>query len=127
MVAAKAPCWPSPRWLRWRLKTALTATARQRLSAALDQARRAQDHEAEVLTLDALARSHASAGELDGRWPYLQPPTTSFRRQRIWSLTPTASTREGRLSLTMLTAWMRRVPPPEPDGGGSHQPEIVAA
>jgi tetratricopeptide (TPR) repeat protein len=39
--------------------------ARQRLSVALDHARRAQDHEAEVLTLDALARSHASAGELD--------------------------------------------------------------
>ena len=38
--------------------------ARQRLSVALDHARQAQDHEAEVLTLDALARSHASAGEL---------------------------------------------------------------
>jgi tetratricopeptide (TPR) repeat protein len=37
----------------------------QRLSAALEHARLAQDHEAEVLTLDALARSHAAAGELD--------------------------------------------------------------
>jgi len=35
------------------------------LRAVLDQARQVQDHEAEVLTLDALARSHAVAGELD--------------------------------------------------------------
>jgi hypothetical protein len=41
------------------------ADAVQRLSAALEHARLAQDHEAEVLTLDALARSHAAAGELD--------------------------------------------------------------
>jgi len=39
--------------------------AGQRLSVALEHAREARDHEAEVLTLDALARSQASAGELD--------------------------------------------------------------
>jgi tetratricopeptide (TPR) repeat protein len=39
--------------------------AAQRLSLALEHARFARDREAEVLTLDALARCHASAGELD--------------------------------------------------------------
>jgi len=41
------------------------ASSVDRLRAVLDQARQVQDHEAEVLTLDALARSHAVAGELD--------------------------------------------------------------
>jgi tetratricopeptide (TPR) repeat protein len=41
------------------------AHAWERLDAALQRAREAQDHEAEVLTLDALARSHAAAGEFD--------------------------------------------------------------
>jgi hypothetical protein len=36
-----------------------------RLCAVLDQARQVQDHEAEVLTLDALARGHAVAGQWD--------------------------------------------------------------
>jgi tetratricopeptide (TPR) repeat protein len=39
--------------------------ADERLGAVLDQARQAQDHEAEVLTLDALARSRAASGEVD--------------------------------------------------------------
>ena len=43
----------------------------ERLGAVLDQAREAQDHEAEVLTLDALARSHAVAGELDQALDFL--------------------------------------------------------
>ena len=42
-----------------------------RLRAVLDQARQVQDHEAEVLTLDALARSYTVAGELDRAVDYL--------------------------------------------------------
>ena len=37
----------------------------QRLVIALEHARGANDHEVEVLALDALARCHAAAGELD--------------------------------------------------------------
>ncbi len=42
-----------------------------RLRAVLDQARQVQDQEAEVLTLDALARSYTVAGELDRAVDYL--------------------------------------------------------
>ena len=45
--------------------------AAERLGAVLDHARQAQDHEAEVLTLDALARSCAVAGELDQALDFL--------------------------------------------------------